>query len=108
MAAYLQSLERLRKRRLSRLCPGHGDVLDDPKAVLSEYVDAPRSSGRTRFSSSSQPGRARSADLVAKIYVDVPEALHDMAGRSVLAHLQKLKAEGRVSGRDVNSAWKVA
>jgi hypothetical protein len=31
-----------------------------------------------------------------------------MASRSVLAHLQKLKAEGRVSGRDVNSVWKVA
>jgi len=25
---------------------------------------------------------------VPKIYVDTPEALHDMAGRSVLAHLQ--------------------
>ena len=53
-------------------------------------------------------GPTKITDLVAKIYVDVPEALHDMAGRSVLAHLQKLKAEGRVSGRDVNSAWKVA
>jgi hypothetical protein len=45
---------------------------------------------------------------VAKIYVDVPEGLHEWAARSVLAHLQKLKAEGRASGRDVNSAWKVA
>ena len=53
-------------------------------------------------------GPSKITDLVSKIYVDVPEALHDMAARSVLAHLQKLKAEGRVSGRDVNSAWKVA
>ena len=45
MAAYLQSLERLRKRRLTRLCPGHGDVLDDPKAVLAEYVDPPDRAG---------------------------------------------------------------
>ncbi|HYH48090.1 MAG TPA: hypothetical protein VEG38_00945, partial [Acidimicrobiia bacterium] len=53
-------------------------------------------------------GPSKIPELVAKIYVDVPEGLHEWAGRSVLAHLQKLKAEGRVSGRDVNSAWKVA
>jgi glyoxylase-like metal-dependent hydrolase (beta-lactamase superfamily II) len=107
MAAYLQSLERLRKRRLSRLCPGHGDVLDDPKAILSEYVDH-RMERENQILEILSAGPSKITDLVSKIYVDVPEALHDMAGRSVLAHLQKLKAEGRVSGRDVNSAWKVA
>src|ERR687896_541545 len=38
MTAYLASLERMRKRRLTRICPGHGDVIDDPKAVLAEYI----------------------------------------------------------------------
>jgi glyoxylase-like metal-dependent hydrolase (beta-lactamase superfamily II) len=107
MAAYLQSLERLRKRRLNRLCPGHGDVLDDPKAVLAEYV-AHRMERENQILEILSAGPSKITDLVSKIYVDVPEALHDMAARSVLAHLQKLKAEGRVSGRDVNSAWKVA
>ena len=107
MAAYLQSLERLRKRRLSRLCPGHGDVMDEPKAILTEYV-AHRLERENQILEILSAGPSKIADLVAKIYVDVPEALHDMAGRSVLAHLQKLKAEGRVSGRDINSAWKVA
>ena len=107
MAAYLQSLERLRKRRLTRLCPGHGDVMDDPKAILAEYV-AHRLARENQILEALAAGPAKIADLVAKIYVDVPEALHAMAGRSVLAHLLKLKAEGRVSGRDANSAWKVA
>ena len=36
---YLASLERLRKiKRVARICPGHGDVMDDPAAVLDEYV----------------------------------------------------------------------
>ena len=107
MAAYLQSLERLRKRRLTRLCPGHGDVLDEPKAILADYV-AHRIARENQILEALSAGPTKITDLVAKIYVDTPEALHDMAGRSVLAHLQKLKAEGRVSGRDVNSAWKVA
>ena len=107
MAAYLQSLERLRKRRLSRLCPGHGDVLDEPKAILAEYV-AHRIERENQILEALAAGPSKITDLVAKIYVDVPEALHDMAGRSVLDHLQKLKSEGRVSGRDANSAWKVA
>ena len=43
-----------------------------------------------------------------RIYVGVPEALYPMAARSVHAHLVKLKTEARVSGRDANSAWKLA
>ena len=39
MAAYLQSLDRLKKRRLTRLCPGHGDVIEDPKSMLGEYIE---------------------------------------------------------------------
>jgi glyoxylase-like metal-dependent hydrolase (beta-lactamase superfamily II) len=107
MAAYLQSLERLRKRRLTRLCPGHGDVMEEPKAILAEYV-AHRVERENQILEALRDGPTKITDLVARIYVDTPEALHDMAGRSVLAHLQKLKAEGRVSGRDANSAWKVA
>src|SRR5436305_1525338 len=39
MVQYLASLERLRKlKRVARICPGHGDVIDDPSAVLAEYV----------------------------------------------------------------------
>jgi glyoxylase-like metal-dependent hydrolase (beta-lactamase superfamily II) len=107
MAAYLQSLERLRKRRLARLCPGHGDVLDEPKVILGEYI-AHRLEREKQILEILSAGPTKVPDLVAKIYVDVPEGLHEWAARSVLAHLQKLKAEGRASGRDVNSAWKVA
>ena len=39
MVQYLASLERLRKiQRVARICPGHGDVMEDPAAVLDEYV----------------------------------------------------------------------
>lgn len=107
MAAYLQSLERLRKRRLTRICPGHGDVIEDPKAVLSEYVEH-RLAREAQILEALRDGPAKIEDLVTRIYVGVPEAIYPMAARSVHAHLVKLKTEGRVSGRDANSAWKLA
>jgi glyoxylase-like metal-dependent hydrolase (beta-lactamase superfamily II) len=107
MTAYLASLERMRKRRLSRICPGHGDVIEDPKAVLAQYIEH-RLERETQILDALREGPSRIPDLVTRIYAEVPEALHEWAARSVHAHLLKLKSEGKVSGRDVNSAWKVA
>lgn len=107
MAVYLASLERIRKRRLARICPGHGDVIDDPKAVLAEYVDH-RLTREGQILDVLREGPAKIDDVVARVYSEVPEALHPVAARTVHAHLLKLKAEGRVSGRDVTSAWKLA
>ena len=47
-------------------------------------------------------------ELVDRMYFDTPEELQEMAGRQVHAHLLKLRAEGKVAGRDVKSAWKTA
>jgi hypothetical protein len=44
-----------------------------------------------------QAGDTRIADMVAAIYVDVPQHLHRAAGRSVLAHLVQLVDAGRVA-----------
>lgn len=107
MAVYLASLERIGKRRLARICPGHGGVIEDPKAVLTEYVEH-RLMREAQILDALREGPAKITDLVARIYTDVPEVLHPVAARSVHAHLVKLKAEGKVSGRDTNSAWKVA
>jgi glyoxylase-like metal-dependent hydrolase (beta-lactamase superfamily II) len=107
MKAYLTSLERLRKRRLSRICPGHGDVIDDPKGVLAESIEH-RLEREAQILDALREGPSKIPDLVTRIYAEVPEALHERAARLVHAHLLKLKSEGKVSGRDVNSAWKVA
>lgn len=109
MAAYLASLERLRRlRRLARICPAHGDVVDDPKALLDEYVAHRRMRERQILKALGE-GPARIRDLVPRIYAgEVPEGLLDMAARQVHAHLLKLKAEGKVTGTSVKSPWKLA
>ncbi len=108
MVQYLASLERLRKvRRVARICPGHGDVIEDPKAVLDEYV-AHRKMRERQIVKALQAGPAKIPELVERLYIDTPEGLLDMAGRQVHAHLLKLKGEGKVEGTGVRSAWKIA
>ncbi|MCU1430712.1 MAG: beta-lactamase protein [Actinomycetia bacterium] len=108
MVQYLASLERLRKlRRISRICPGHGDVIEDPKAVLDEYV-AHRKMRERQIVKALQAGPAKIPELVERLYIDTPEGLLEMAGRQVHAHLLKLKSEGKVEGTGVRSAWKIA
>jgi glyoxylase-like metal-dependent hydrolase (beta-lactamase superfamily II) len=108
MVQYLASLERLRKlRRIARICPGHGDVIEDPKAKLDEYVKHRRLRER-QILRVLEAGPARITEIVEKLYTDTPEGLHEMAERQVHAHLLKLRAEGKVEGTGVRSAWKAA
>jgi hypothetical protein len=53
-------------------------------------------------------GPTKISDIVTRLYTDTPEGLLDMAARQVHAHLLKLKAEGKVVGTGVRSAWKLA
>src|SRR5262245_37590324 len=39
MAAYLESLERLKKLRLRAIAPGHGHLIEEPRAVIDGYID---------------------------------------------------------------------
>jgi glyoxylase-like metal-dependent hydrolase (beta-lactamase superfamily II) len=109
MAVYLATLARLEKLRLTRLCPGHGDVIDDPRARIQQYL-AHRADRERQILEALRGGPSRISELVKSIYADqgLPEALLDAAASQVHAHLVKLKAEGKVTGTSVKSAWKVA
>lgn len=109
MAVYLQQLARMEKLRLARLAPGHGDVVDEPKARIQEYV-AHRNAREKQILGVLKKGPARITDVVETLYggQDLPEQLIEAAGWQVHAHLLKLKAAGKVSGASVKSAWKLA
>jgi glyoxylase-like metal-dependent hydrolase (beta-lactamase superfamily II) len=107
LAAYMASLERLKKKRVTRICPGHGDVIDDPKAVIQYYIDH-RIEREQQILATLAEGPAKITDIVNRLYVDTPQELHEAAGKNVHVHLMKLKSEGKVAGRDVKSKWKLA
>lgn len=107
LVQYLATLERLKKMRISRICPGHGEVIDEPRARLTEYLEH-RATREKQVLAVLGDGPARIRDIVERVYPDVDPALTDMAGNQVYAQLLKLRADGRVSGRDTRSIWKLA
>jgi glyoxylase-like metal-dependent hydrolase (beta-lactamase superfamily II) len=108
MKEYLASLDRLRKlKRIARICPGHGDVMEDPKAVLDEYVAHRKLRERQILKLLKEQPRTIKR-IVDVLYTDTPDGLIEMAQHQVHAHLIKLKNEGKVQGGAVKSSWKLA
>ncbi len=96
MAAYLASLEALRRYGAARLYPGHGPLVADAAAKIDEYV-AHRLEREGQVVAALAAGDRTPAELVARVYADVDPALHPAAELSVRAHLVKLAREGRVA-----------
>ena len=92
---YMATLRRLRSLEPVRLYPGHGPVVEDGVAKLDDYI-AHRLDRERQVIAALADGLDEIPRMVARIYADVPEPLHVVAQRSVLAHLEMLEAEGRV------------
>ncbi len=96
MNDYLASLRRyLDLPRLTALMPGHGPVLADARSRIEEYI-AHRLDRENQIIAALQAGAQSIPEVVKIVYTDVPEAMHQLAELSVLAHLDKLVNEGKV------------
>jgi glyoxylase-like metal-dependent hydrolase (beta-lactamase superfamily II) len=105
MGDYLASLRRLRRiRGLRAIAPGHGPLVADPLGLIDEYVRHRRARER-QVLRLVRRGPTRVQDIVAALYVDTPAPLLPVAAKQVVAHLRKLRTEGRVTGRDQRSLW---
>jgi glyoxylase-like metal-dependent hydrolase (beta-lactamase superfamily II) len=112
MAAYMQALARLEliKPPVISIVPGHGDVIDDPKAKVDEYLTHRRAREEAVYQVVAGSRRASVDDIVKAVYVDVRAELHPIARFSVWAHLRKMAAEGRVQTRkpdDLEAKWRL-
>ncbi len=99
MRLYLASLERLRRLDARLLLPAHGPPIADPERLLAYYV-AHRLEREGRVVDALAAGAAPVAELVPRAYPDVAPPIYPLAARSLLAHLEKLRAEGRAVERD--------
>ncbi|HVF07013.1 MAG TPA: MBL fold metallo-hydrolase [Actinomycetota bacterium] len=106
LAQYLRSLSRMQELAPRTIYPGHGPVVLDAPAKLQEYVDHRAARERQIIDAISREPRTI-ADIVAEIYAAYPPEVHELAARSVLAHLLKLSAEGRAAheGRRDDARW---
>ncbi len=97
MRDYLDSLERMRALpNLSVIFGGHGPAIANPDARLGEYISH-RLDREQKILEAVRGGATTPKDIVAVVYTDVSPKAHAMAERAVLAHLEKLSAEGLVS-----------
>jgi len=97
MRDYLDSLERMRALpKLSVLFGGHGPAIANPYEKIDEYI-AHRLQREELVLAAVREGASTPNEIMARVYTDVSPKAHAMAERAVLAHLEKLIADGFVS-----------
>ncbi|MGH2514046.1 MAG: MBL fold metallo-hydrolase [Ktedonobacterales bacterium] len=101
---YLASLRRLLALDLTVMLPAHGPAIEQPHALLVEYI-AHREDRERQVLAGLAGGPRTVGALVTEIYAEVDVRLHPMAALSLTAHLQKLEREGRVMRED--SGWRL-
>jgi glyoxylase-like metal-dependent hydrolase (beta-lactamase superfamily II) len=95
LAAYLDSLRRLRELEPTLLCPGHGPWITDPRAKIDEYIEHRLERERKLIDALGAGERSRPR-LLDAAWDDVPAVLRPAAALAMDAHLEKLAAEGRL------------
>jgi len=96
MRDYLASLRRMRELpNLSVLFCGHGPAVANPYEKIDEYL-AHRLQREQMILAAVGEGAATPKEIVARAYTDVSPKAYAMAERAVLAHLEKLEADGLV------------
>jgi glyoxylase-like metal-dependent hydrolase (beta-lactamase superfamily II) len=95
LGAYLDGLRRLRGLGLERLHPGHGPDVEDADAKLDEYV-AHRIERERRIVAALDAGARTEDELLDEAWDVIPEGLRLPAAWTLAAHLDKLRAEGRL------------
>ena len=104
LADYLASLERVRALKPARLLPAHGPVIDDPEALLNNYLQH-RREREEQILAALRSGLETLDALVPLIYRGLRENLMQVARETVLAHLLKLEREGRARRHD--DSWHI-
>lgn len=92
LAAYLESLRRLRDLEPQVAWPGHGDIIESPVARINEYL-AHRAERERQVRACLADGIVDLDGIVTRVYADVPRDLWPAARLTVEALLEKLESE---------------
>ena len=101
LAAYLDALERLAAVPLDVICPGHGPIVWDPAARIAHYI-AHRLERERKVLAALDAGARTTDEILDQAWDDAPidtvPVLRAAAAATLEAHLEKLRAEGRLHG----------
>jgi glyoxylase-like metal-dependent hydrolase (beta-lactamase superfamily II) len=104
MAAYIDSLRRLKTYHPRAIAPGHGRVLANPAEVIDGVIAHRAKREAKVLAVLDALGCATLDELLPRVYSDVRPELHRIARLSLEAHLIKLAREGRARHRD--DSWR--
>jgi glyoxylase-like metal-dependent hydrolase (beta-lactamase superfamily II) len=93
LGQYMASLERLLALEPRRLMPAHGPIVDDPRALLTAYLEHRRRRER-EVVEALRAGHSDVPAIAESIYHGLDSALLPAARENVRAHLEKLKSDG--------------
>ncbi len=98
MRPYQATLERLAREYSNArfILGGHGPVVNDAKAKIAEYISH-RKLRETQLIDALSCGAQTIPELVARVYAQTRRELWPAAARQILAYLDALCSEGRVS-----------
>lgn len=96
MTAYMRSLDRLFDFQTKQFLSGHGAAIDGAGEFLQD-LKTHRFNREKSILNVLTIGPQSVAGLVAQIYIGIDDRLKPAAGLSVLAHLEHLQAQGKVS-----------
>jgi glyoxylase-like metal-dependent hydrolase (beta-lactamase superfamily II) len=96
LRAYLASLRRVRALAPDRLFPGHGPVIDDPRATCTRLLRH-RLDRERRVLAAVEAGARTLDEVTEAAYEKDVSTVWAMAVDTVEAHVEKLAVEGRVA-----------
>jgi glyoxylase-like metal-dependent hydrolase (beta-lactamase superfamily II) len=107
MASYMAALARVAAAEWALMLPGHGAPLPEPGPLLHALLEHRwEREALVLAALRAQPAPASVEALVPAVYGPLDPRLLRAAGHSLLAHLLKLRAEGRAG--DENGCWHAA
>jgi glyoxylase-like metal-dependent hydrolase (beta-lactamase superfamily II) len=107
LAQYLASLRRVLALGPTRMLPAHGRAIDDPAAILNQYLEH-RQLREDQIVAALRAGDRLPDAIVDRLYEGLDPRLKRMALESVVAHLIKLREEGRTRSDSEETEWELA
>ena len=99
LVGYLAALEELLARELDAICPGHGPIVWDPGERIRHYI-AHRLERERKVLDALAAGARTHDEILERAWDDAPidtvPILRTAAAATLDAHLDKLRAEGRL------------
>ncbi len=102
MAAYIDSLQKLKGYPMTAIAPGHGAVLEDPYSAVDWIIQHRLMREKKILESLRTAGRGNADSLVEAVYDDIAPPRSPIDKGSLQPHINTLRDVGKINNHDDN------